>query len=61
MPATGPRDAYERAILRDGRVHPFLQQDSAATLGLAQADGLLLRPAGSPAAKAGDRVSFLPF
>lgn len=62
MAASGGRDDYARArIEEDGRVSPLAQQDSAATLGLARADGLILRPAGSPAAKTGDKVTFLPF
>lgn len=62
MPATGGRDDYARARTDEqGCVAPLAQQDSAATLGLAQADGLILRPANSAAAKAGERVTFLPF
>ncbi len=61
MPAAGSRDDYVRAVLREGVAYPLGQQDSAATFGLAQADGLLLRPTGCPPATAGDMVPFLPF
>lgn len=61
MSATGGRDVYVRARLEEGRATPLPQQDSAATFGLAQADGLVLRPANGPAAKAGEMTTFLPF
>lgn len=62
MPAVGARDDYVRVIrAADGSVAPLPQQDSAATFALAQADGLALRPAGSPAAQAGEPARFLPF
>lgn len=61
MAATGSRDDYLRAEIRDERVYPLSGQDSAATFGLAQADGLILRQAGSTPAKAGEPVTFLPF
>jgi len=61
MAAVGGRDDYVRAVLEpDGHISPLSQQDSAATFGLASANALILRPAGSPAAAAGDRVPVLP-
>jgi len=62
MPAVGGRDDYVRAAWDgEGRIHPLSQQDSAATLGLSMADALILRPAASPAAHAGESVTVLPF
>lgn len=60
LPATGDRDDYLRAWRsRDGAVS-VTSQDSAATAAMAQADCLILRPAGSPPALPGDRVTVLP-
>lgn len=61
LPAVGNRDDYVRVRLdAEGRAHPLPQQDSAATLALAQADALARRPAGSPAAAVGTPVALLP-
>lgn len=60
LPATGERDDYLRAFRsREGMVS-VTSQDSAATAALAQADSLIQRPAGSPAAHAGEEVVILP-
>lgn len=60
LPATGDRDDYLRAWRsRDGAVS-VTSQDSAATAAMAQADCLILRPAGSPPALPGDRMTVLP-
>jgi len=61
LPAGGERDDYMRAVLvgADG-VEPLKPQDSAQLSALCRADCLLLRPAGSPAAKAGKLVHVLP-
>ena len=60
LPTTGDRDDYLRAWRsRDGAVS-VTSQDSAATAAMAQADCLILRPAGSPPALPGDRVTVLP-
>lgn len=59
MPAVGGRDDYVRGVIADGRIEPLRVQDSAATLALARADCLILRPAGSPEAKAGDEVDMI--
>lgn len=75
LPPVGGRDDYARAILDTAtedaqpsgtaadapRVQALAQQDSAATFALAQADGLIRRPAESPALPAGASVDFLPF
>ncbi|WP_336972404.1 gephyrin-like molybdotransferase Glp [Sphingobium aromaticiconvertens] len=57
---TAERDEYLRAFHRGDRIVALTAQDSAATASLADADCLILRPAKSPAAKAGDAVITLP-
>lgn len=61
LEAIGDRDAYLRAKHIDGRITPVPSQESSATLSLALADCLIVRPAGSPGLKAGDQVTILPF
>lgn len=60
----GDRQHYLRAGLEDGPdlplINPFRDQDSARLSLMAQADALLVRPAGDPARRAGDVVCFLP-
>ena len=60
LPATGERDDYLRAFHTDDGMVAVTSQDSAATAAMAQADSLILRPAGSPPAAAGDQVIVLP-
>lgn len=60
LPANGPRAHYMRARLAQGRIAPFERQDSALLTILTEANALLLRPISAPAAKAGDRVPYLP-
>lgn len=60
LPASGERDNYFRAFHGEGGLVSVTSQDSAATLALASADCLILRPAGSPAAQAGENVTILP-
>lgn len=61
LPAGGPREHYLRARLGpDGRVMPFPRQDSSLLSVLAEADCLLLQPAGSPPLSEGARVEILP-
>lgn len=60
LPATGERDDYLRAFHNGEGMIAVTSQDSAATAAMAQADSLILRPAGSPPAAAGDRVLILP-
>jgi molybdopterin molybdotransferase len=60
LPATGDRDDYLRAWRGPDGIVSVTSQDSAATASLAKADCLILRPAGSPHAQAGERVSILP-
>ena len=56
LPPTGPRVDHVRARRVDGRASPVGQNDSAALLALAASDAFIIRPPGSPAAKAGDSV-----
>jgi len=59
MPAVGGRDDYVRGVCTADGVAPLPVQDSAATLALARANCLILRPAGSPEAKAGEEVEVI--
>mgnify|MGYP002625100210 CR=1 FL=1 len=61
----GPRQHYMRATIEqadDGQamVRPVRSQDSSLLSPLSQADCLLIREPGAPAAEAGDSVSYLP-
>jgi len=64
--ATGVREHYMRARLERGTgdglpvIHPFPSQDSARLTVLAEADALLLRRPGAPAAAPGTVVDYLP-
>lgn len=60
LPATGERDDYLRAFHTADGLVSVTSQDSAATAALAQAQCLIVRPADSPAAAAGDQVTILP-
>lgn len=64
LPANGPREHWMRARLQasDGtvRVTPYRDQDSSLVTVFASADALVRRPAGGPAAMAGDLVEALP-
>lgn len=55
----GPREHYMRATLAEGRITPCARQDSSLLRVLADADGLLIRPANDPARPAGDRVEYV--
>ena len=64
LPAEGNRQHYLRATLTEGPslplIQPFPSQDSARLSLMAQADALLVRPAGDPARSADDIVDYLP-
>lgn len=60
LPATAERDDYLRAWRGPDGIVSVTSQDSAATAAMAQADCLILRPAGSPAAAPGDPVTVIP-
>lgn len=58
--ANGGREHYMRAIVRDGAVTVFDNQDSSLLTILSQANALLMRPPHDPARSAGDSLSYLP-
>jgi molybdopterin molybdotransferase len=65
LAANDRREDYLRSTLaRDAGgnliVTPFEKQDSSMISVLARADALAIRPAGAPAAKAGDSIAVLP-
>lgn len=60
LPATAERDDYLRAFRSEAGIVSVTSQDSAATASMAMADCLILRPARSPAAAAGDQVMVIP-
>lgn len=59
LPAVEKRTDHVRARLVDGVATPVGLNDSAALKALSQADALIVRPAGSPAAAAGDDVKVI--
>jgi molybdopterin molybdotransferase len=59
LPPVAKRTDHIRAILADGRATPIGLNDSAALRALARANALIVRPAGSPAAEAGDEVDII--
>jgi molybdopterin molybdotransferase len=62
--ANGPREHYMRAeVFPTGdmpEIVPFDRQDSSLLSILSRANGLLVRPIGDPARKAGDLVDYVP-
>lgn len=60
LPATAERDDYLRAFHAEDGIVSVTSQDSAATAAMAGADCLIMRPAHSPPAQAGDQVRILP-
>ncbi|MDO5656939.1 MAG: molybdopterin molybdotransferase MoeA [Paracoccus sp. (in: a-proteobacteria)] len=59
LPPEGPRQHYRRARLDARIVTPFDDQDSARLALMAEADALIVRPAGDPARKAGEKIAFI--
>ncbi len=59
LPANGGRTDYLRAELREGRAYASTIQDSSMLLTLARSHCLIVRPAGAPAAQAGDSAEIL--
>lgn len=55
----GPRQHYMRAIIENGTVTVFDNQDSSLLTVLAQANALLVRPPNDPALQAGDTVKYI--
>lgn len=56
---TGPRTHYMRAVLSDGVITPFVDQDSSLLSVLSAANALLVRPLGDGPRKAGEVVPAL--
>jgi molybdopterin molybdotransferase len=59
LPETGPRTDHVRAILSGGSIKPTGPNDSAAMLGLASANALIVRLPHSPAAKSSDKIEYI--
>lgn len=63
LPASGDREEYMRATSnfdgRDRHVTPFEIQDSSLLSQFFQADCLMIRPAGAPPAKSGDKCRIM--
>lgn len=59
LPAVAKRTDHVRAVLENGTVTPIGLNDSAALLALSRANALIVRPAGSDAAHAGDTVDII--
>jgi molybdopterin molybdotransferase len=59
LPATGPRTDHVRATISGTFVEPTGPNDSAALVGLTNADALIVRPSNSPAAHDGDQIDYI--
>ncbi|MDQ7070178.1 MAG: molybdopterin molybdotransferase MoeA [Rhodobacterales bacterium] len=60
LPKNGMREHYMRAVVMQGQIGVFDQQDSALLSVLSNANALLIRPINDEARKEGDTVSYLP-
>ncbi|MCV2889910.1 molybdopterin molybdotransferase MoeA [Ruegeria aquimaris] len=60
LSANGPREHYMRALVENGRITVFGDQDSSLLSILAQANALLMRPPDDPALAEGTQVLYLP-
>lgn len=60
LPPGGEREEFLRGQWVDGEILPIAERDSSALRALAQADVLIRRPIGAPAAVPGDLVRVLP-
>ncbi len=60
LPPGGERTEYLRARWSSGRIEPLAQQSSAALDALAQAQALIRRESGAPAAAEGEVADILP-
>lgn len=60
LSANGPREHYMRALVENGRITAFGDQDSSLLSILAQANALLMRPPDDPALAEGTQVLYLP-
>lgn len=59
LPAGGTRRDYLRARFENGRLTPFLGQESGLTLPLASANALLIREIGAPARGEGEIADYI--
>lgn len=59
LDANGGREAYLRAVAKDGAVSPAPDQDSSLLFPFAAANALIRRPANAPAVEAGGEVEFV--
>ncbi|MGR3713772.1 MAG: molybdopterin molybdotransferase MoeA [Shimia sp.] len=60
LPANGPRQHYMRALVKDGEISVFGNQDSSLLTILSTANALLVCPPNAEAAPKGSEVVFLP-
>ncbi|MEO1139243.1 MAG: gephyrin-like molybdotransferase Glp [Pseudomonadota bacterium] len=60
IPQGGPREHYMRAEVQDGTITPEPSQDSGLLSVLANANALMIRPAGDPPRQAGDTMEYVP-
>lgn len=59
IPQTGPREHYMRAEVQGGQITAAPEQDSAFLSVLANANALMIRPAGDGPRQIGDQVEYL--
>lgn len=59
LPANGPREFYQPAIVEDGKVTPLNWKGSGDIFTLARANALLFRPEKDSAHKAGETATFI--
>ena len=60
LPPNGPREHYMRANVENGQITPESRQDSALLTVLANANALMIRPAGDGPRTSGDLVDYIP-
>lgn len=60
MEASGPREHYMRAEVKDGHITPEPRQDSALLSVLANANALMVRPAGDGSRRQGEDMPYIP-
>ena len=60
LDASGPREHYMRAEIKDGQITPEPRQDSALLSVLANANALMIRPAGDGPRRRGETMEYLP-
>jgi len=61
LPANGPRDFYQPAILAGPDIRPLNWKGSADVFTLAKANSLIVRPENHPPLPAGAEIEFIPF